>query len=149
MIKLYDIIKAIRDNIKICVPAMQFYVGNIPEKPKRPSILMLVAHSKDVRSTYLTQTRLLSIQLIYFGPLNTEEKEEFTERLETTDALRPFLNQFILSVDDRVLSFEFDVGEADEHLSITLDFKFKDSIVITQQDYESIEHIFLNEEALS
>lgn len=149
LIKLYDIIKAIRDNIKICVPVMQFYVGTIPEKPKRPSVLISLALSQDARSTFLTQTRLLSIQLIYFGPLDAEEKEEFTERLETVDALRPFLNQFILRVGDRVLNFEYEIGEADEQLSITLDFKFKDSIVITQQEYESIEHIFLNEEALS
>lgn len=149
MIKLYDVIKAIKDNIKICLPAIQSYAGMLPENPKRPSILFAIGQSKDIRSTYLTQSRLLSIQLIYFGPLNTEKKEEYTEHLETIDALRPFLNQFILAVGDRVLGFEYEIGVADEQLSITLDFKFKDSIVITQQDYESIEHIFLNEEALS
>lgn len=149
LVKLYDVIKAIKDNIKICFTEMNFYLGKLPEKPVRPSFLIMLANSKDKRSNFLSQSRLLSIQLIYFGPLNDENKEELLNQLETVEALRPFLNKFVLKVGDRALTFEHEVGEADEQLSIIIDFKFKDSIVITQEDYELIENISLNEEAIS
>ena len=60
-----------------------------------------------------------------------------------------FRSKFILKVDERVLSFNYEIGKADDQLSIILDFKFKDSIVITQEDFEMIENISLNEEAIS
>lgn len=147
--KLYDVIKAVRDCLKSCMTSVKFYVGTIPETKSRPSFLIDLAFSKDSRTTFLTQSRTLSIQLIYFGTLDEYKKENVIEQLETIETLRPFLNKFILNVGDRTLNFEYEIGQADEQLSITLDFKFKDSIYITQQDFEMIQNIFINEEEMS
>lgn len=149
LIKLYDVIIAIKDGIKTCVPEMEFYLGRIPESPSRPSILILRVRSKNTRSTFLSQVSSLSLQLINFVPLNDEGEEELLDKLETEEKLKPFLNKYLLKVGDRCLNFEYDIGEADDQLSIILDFKFKDSIVITQEDFEMIENISLNEEAIS
>ena len=121
--KLYDVIKAVRVSLNACSPTAKFYVGTIPESPSRPSFLIDIGYSKDTRSSFLTQSRLLSIQLVYFGPLTPDKKENPVEHFETVELLRPFLNKFILKVDERVLSFNYEIGKADDQLSIILDRK--------------------------
>lgn len=148
LVNVYEVMKAIKNSVKDCIPEMNFYIGDIPENPQRPSMLIDLALSKDNRSTMLTQNRLLSIQMIYFGPLK-DEKESLVSKLETIDKLRHFLNNFVLKVNDRMLNFHFEVGKADEQLSIVLDFKFKDSVIISLENYDMIESISLNEEAIS
>ena len=149
MVKIYDVILAIKSEIKKCVPAAKFYLGRLPENPSRPSFLFSIAFAKDRRSTFLTQTRALSIQIIHFGELDEDEKEDLAEQLKTVESLRGFLNRFLLKVGDRSLTFDFDIGSADEQLSILLDFKFKDSLDVSEEQFELIKEIFVNEEAIS
>ena len=131
------------------MPAAKFYLGRLPENPSRPSFLFSIAFAKDRRSTFLTQTRALSIQIIHFGELDEDEKEDLAEQLKTVESLRGFLNRFLLKVGDRSLTFDFDIGSADEQLSILLDFKFKDSLDVSEEQFELIKEIFVNEEAIS
>ena len=148
LVKLYDIINSVKDRIISCNDKLNIYL-NLPESPERPSILIVKAQSGNARSTFLTQKRLLSLQLIYFGPVDEVGKEDAKDHLNVIDELSPFLDSFTLKVEDRVLTFSVDIGDADEQLSIMLDFKFNDSIVTEESNYEMIENISLNKEAIS
>ena len=148
LVKLYDIINSVKDRIISCNDKLNIYL-NLPESPERPSILIVKAQSGNARSTFLTQKRLLSLQLIYFGPVDEVGKEDAKEHLNVIDELSPFLDSFTLKVGERVLTFSVDIGDADEQLSIMLDFKFNDSIVTEESNYEMIENISLNKEAIS
>ena len=59
------------------------------------------------------------------------------------------LSKLNLNVKDRNLKFEYGFEEADEQLSINLDFKFKDGVVNTEYDEDQtrdmIQNIFFND----
>lgn len=141
--------KAVGSALTTCDSELYIYYGDIPESPIRHSFLITKIQCINRRSTFFTQKRFFSIQLIYFGPIDKLGKENPKDKLGVVDSLSPFLNAFILKVGNRVLTFDVDVGEADKQLSIVLDFKFNDSIVIIDQEHEIIENISLNEEAIS
>lgn len=150
LVKYYELIKAVKNRLISCKTDLkEIYLGTIEECPERPSFLIVKAQSGNARSTFLTQKRLMSLQLIYFGPVDEVGKEDAKDHLNVIDQLSPFLDSFNLKVEDRVLTFSVDIGDADEQLSIMLDFKFNDSVVIDVQDYEMIQNISLNEEAIS
>lgn len=149
MVNLYDVILAIKSEIKKCVPEAKFYLGHVPKSPSRPSFLLSIAFAKDKRSTFFTQTRALSIQIIYFGKLDENQKDDMADQLKTVENLRVFLNRFLLKVGDRLLTFDSEIGSADGQMSILLDFKFKDSLDVSEEQFEMVEEIFINEEAIS
>ena len=65
------------------------------------------------------------------------------------EELDSFLSKLNLNVKDRNLKFEYGFEEADEQLSINLDFKFKDGVVNTEYDEDQtrdmIQNIFFND----
>lgn len=149
VVKVYDVMKAVRDSIKNCLPSAEVYMGALPENPIKPSFLMTLAYLKDSRTGYDSQSRHVSIQLIYFGKSELNKEAELVDQLETLENLRSFLNKFVLKVGERNLNFEFKIGKADGQMRIRLIFIFKDSIVRPEENYEMIESITLNEEAIS
>ena len=149
MINVSDVIYAVMREVKLCKPDSKHYLGSIPENVKRPSFLFLMSFLKDVKSNYFTKDRSVSIQIIYFGTLDSDGKDEYKDKLKTMEELDSFLSKLNLNVKDRNLKFEYGFEEADEQLSINLDFKFKDGVVNTEYDEDQtrdmIQNIFFND----
>lgn len=153
MINVSDLIYAIKNEIRLCVPGSKDYMGNIPENPKRPSFLYLLSFLKDGRSAYFTKDRALSIQIIYFGILDSNGKEIYEDKLKVMEDLGAFLDKFNINVKDRNLKFEYSFDQADNQMAINLDFKFKDGVINPEYDEDQvrdmIQDVFINDKELS
>lgn len=153
MINVSDVIYAIIKQINNKKLGSEHYLGNIPENCERPSFLYLLSFLKDSRSSYFTKDRVLNIQIIYFGIKDDDGKEIFEDKLRTIEEVEQFLSSFNINVKDRNLKFDYSITEADEQLSINIDFKFKDSVINPEYDEEQtrdmIENIFINDKELS
>lgn len=153
MINVSDVIYEIKKQINNKKLGSKHYLGNIPENCPRPSFLYLLSFLKDSRSSYFTKDRILNIQIIYFGIKDDDGKEIFEDKLKTIEELEQFLSSFNINVKDRNLKFDYSITEADEQLSINIDFKFKDSVVNPEYDEDQtrdmIENIFINDKELS
>lgn len=149
MIDLVDVFYALIKEFKKCVPSSSHYFGAVPEKFKRPSFLYLLVFNADYRANYFTKDTTLDVQIIYFGETDGYTVTCLEDKLKVMSQLKAFLGSFNLYVKDRNLKFDYNFDEADEELSVNIQFKFKDGIVNKQYDeaqsMEMMERIFINE----
>ncbi len=143
MIKATDIILELIRHINKCVQA-QHYVYSIDEAYKSPAFLHLVTFNKHVRYTKFTQKSTMHIQSICFLKDNYK-KTNFREWDNIIGKLSPFLNSFMLKVKYKVLKFDYEIGEANGHLSIDFYFHFYDFVNLDYNLDNRIEHIEMME----
>lgn len=134
MIKILDLMKALKQEIKKCMPDSAHYFGKLAEDYRDPCFLYLLTFSKDTRQSFFVKDTSLSVQVVYFGKDDKYKGPDFQDKMQTVQALIPFLGQFILKVGERYLGFTYELTDADEQLSIDLTFSFKDDILVP--DYE-------------
>ncbi len=84
---------------------------------------------KSKQNTKFTKETLIDIQIIYHGNINYVGQTSLKEKLDTKEKLEYFLSQFILKVDDRTLSFDYDIGETDGELMINISFRYLDDVI--------------------
>lgn len=152
MIDILDIFHSLVKEIKACTPTYKHYFGKIPENYKQPCYAYFLVYNGDSQSTYFVKDVVLDIQIVYFGKSDNYDTEDFEDKLNTMHKLKSFLSKFNLNVADRNLKFKYDFGQADEHLTINIQFKFKDGVVNTKYDEEQvrqmIENILINDKEL-
>lgn len=149
MVNILDVFYALISEFKKVMPTAKHYVGNIPESFISPCFLYLLAHSKDDRTSYFAKDTSLDIQIIYFGLNDKYGKADLEDKLKTMSQLKQFLSQFNINVKDRNLKFSYSFGEADEQVTINMQFKFKDDVINLEYDElqtrDMVESIFINE----
>lgn len=152
LINILDIFYSIIKEFKICIPESKHYLGRLEEKVARPSFLYTMVFSKDTRSSYMFKDTMIDLQIIYFGVTDKFGHENYEDRLKTINLLKQFLSQFNIQVKDRNLKFDYSFGEADEQLTINMQFKFKDELVNLEYDKnqarEKIREINYNKEVI-
>ena len=134
MIKVIDVINALKTEFKKCVPDSNHCYGKIPETYKSPTFAYFLVYNSDLRSSYFRKDTTLDLQIVYFGTNDAYGVPDYEEKLQVMDKLKVFLNTFNLWVGDRNLKFEYNFSEADEQLAINIKFKFKDDIINTEFD---------------
>ncbi|MEG0899569.1 MAG: hypothetical protein RSD67_05945 [Oscillospiraceae bacterium] len=136
MIKILDIIYALSKKFKEQMPSAKHYIGNLSEGHNTPCFLYLIVYCSDRRKSYYTKQSTLDLQIIYFEETDGYQKSDVQKQIECMDKLKEFLSSFILPVADRVLSFDYNFGKADERLSINIKFVFSDDIILPKEKSE-------------
>lgn len=145
MINVLDVIYAVIKNFKICIPGSKHYF-NLPEGYSTPSFLYQVVFNSNKRQTKCVKDVSLDLQIIFFSNSDELGKEDYEAKLKVADQVRAFLDTFILQVGDRYLKFDYSFGEADEQLTIDMDFRFKDGVINVEEAYDIVEHLYINRE---
>ena len=145
LVNILDLIYAVIKNFKICVPASKHYL-NLPEDYNTPSFLYDIVFNKASRETKYVKDVSLDLQIVLFSNKDELGKEDYEDKLKIADQLRRFLDTFILQVGDRYLKFDYGFGEADEQLTINMNFKFKDGVINLEESYELMQHLYMNRE---
>lgn len=143
MINVLDVIYAVIKNFKICVPGSKHYF-NLPEGYSTPSFLYQVVFNSNKRQTKCVKDVSLDLQIIFFSNSDELGKEDYEEKLRIADQLRSFLDTFVLQAKDRYLKFDYSFGEADEQLTINMEFRFKDGVINMEEACDLVEHLFIN-----
>ena len=145
MISILDVIYAAIKKFKVCVPDSKHYF-NLPEDYNTPSFLYNIVFNKASRKTKYVKDVSLDLQIILFSNKDELGKEDYEGKIQIAEQLRSFLDTFILQVGDRYLKFDYSFGEADEQLTINMNFKFKDGVVNLEESYELMQHLYMNRE---
>lgn len=152
MIDVLNVIHTLVKEIKICTPTYKHYLGKLPEDYKPPCYIYFLVYNGDSQSSCFVKDVTLDLQIIYFGKNDKYGTEDFEDKLNTMQKLKGFLSKFNLNVADRNLKFNYNFGETDEHLTINIQFKFKDGVINTKYDEEQarqmIENIYINDKEL-
>ena len=145
MISILDVIYAAIKKFKVCVPDSKHYF-NLPEDYNTPSFLYNIVFNKASRKTKYVKDVSLDLQIILFSNKDELGKEDYEGKIQIAEQLRSFLDTFILQVGDRYLKFDYSFGEADEQLTINMNFKFKDGVINLEESYELMQHLYMNRE---
>ncbi|MDU6360287.1 MAG: hypothetical protein E6590_09985 [Clostridiales bacterium] len=145
MISILDVIYAAIKKFKVCVPDSKHYF-NLPEDYNTPSFLYNIVFNKASRKTKYVKDVSLDLQIILFSNKDELGKEDYEGKIQIAEQLRSFLDTFILQVGDRYLKFDYSFGEADEQLTINMNFKFKDGVINLEESYELMQHLYINRE---
>lgn len=129
MITAKEILVAVMEQIFNCVPGVEIYKGRLEEGFSVPAFLLNLTFAGGVKANYFTERRNIEIQIIYFGTEDGYGREDFEERLDVESRLMPFLNQHSISIGERVLSFNYEMKEADSRLAIYLTFRYLDESI--------------------
>ncbi len=152
LINTLDVFYSIVNEFKKCISTSKHYLGERPEKITPPSFSYYLVYTDEKRSDFFSKKTTLDLQIIYFGQENSYGKPVFKDKIETMTELKCFLSTFNLQVGDRNLKFNYSFGEADEQLTINMQFKFKDDLINTKYDEEqarqTIENIYNNKELM-
>lgn len=145
MVSILDVIYAVIKKFKVCVPDSKHYF-NLPEDYNTPSFLYNIVFNKASRQTKYVKDVSLDLQIILFSNKDELGKEDYEGKIQIAEQLRSFLDTFILQVGDRYLKFDYSFGEADEQLTINMNFKFKDGVINLEESYELMQHLYMNRE---
>ncbi len=145
LISILDVIYAAIKKFKVCVPDSKHYF-NLPEDYNTPSFLYNIVFNKASRKTKYVKDVSLDLQIILFSNKDELGKEDYEGKIQIAEQLRSFLDTFILQVGDRYLKFDYSFGEADEQLTINMNFKFKDGVINLEESYELMQHLYINRE---
>lgn len=144
LVDILDAIYSIVRAFKGCIPTAKHYLGKLPEDYKAPCFLYEIAFSGNNRETKYTKDSSIDLQIIYFGIKDGYGGMSYEDNLKVMGQLRQFLDTFLLQVGDRWLKFNYNFDEVDDQLIVNMDFKFKDSVINSEDVYSMIEQIFIN-----
>ena len=151
MVKIINILYAIVKQIEVIMPKSTHELGEY--SGDKDTFCYYLVFSNSNRNTKHTKEVLVDIQIIYHAKsINYVGRTSLKEKLEVQEKLETFLSQFILRVDDRVLKFDSDIGEADGELMVNLSFRFFDGMIDLTYDEEQareiIQNIIINNEVI-
>lgn len=150
LVKTMDVISALSLEFIQCIPEAEPYLGKIKEGYKSPAFLFLLVYDGGERSGKFTKDTIIDLQCVYFGRTDAFGNQAFREKMEIVERLKVFLNQYKLTVGDRVLKFQYEIKDADERLAIFLKFRFKDGVndpaYEEELNREAAEKLLINEE---
>ncbi len=121
-----EIFAALICELRKAVPAAECYRGHLAEGFTAPAFLLIKSFANAERTNLHTEERTLQMQIIYFGQEDGYGREDLDERLLAEEKILSFLSTHRLTAGERTLSFRYEEGEADEHLSFYLSFHFLD-----------------------
>lgn len=146
MINILDVIYSIVKQFKICMPTSKHYLGRLPENHQAPCFLYMLVFNGDKGQTKYVKDTTIDLQIIYFGVNDGYGGTDYEDKLKTIDSLKNFLSTFLLKVADRSLKFDYNFGDADDQLTVNMQFKFKDGVVNIDEVYDMMESIVINGE---
>ncbi|HAR73071.1 MAG TPA: hypothetical protein DCR77_06645 [Flavobacteriaceae bacterium] len=127
MVKVIDILHSIIKQINEQMPKSKHELGEYTGE--NDTFCYYLPFVKSKQNTKFTKETLIDIQIIYHGNINYVGQTSLKEKLDTKEKLEYFLSQFILKVDDRTLSFDYDIGETDGELMINISFRYLDDVI--------------------
>lgn len=150
LVKLIDIIYAIVEKVDECVINCDHELGKYTGE--KNTFCYYVLFNKSNRNNRFIKEVLTEIEIIYHGDMDYNGQTVLEEKLAVVEKLDNFLSQFILKVKDRVLKFDYEIGEADSELQVILSFRFMDDVIDLEYNEEQlrlkIENINLKNEVL-
>lgn len=136
MVKIIDIFYSIISEINKLMPDSKHELGEYTGDNN--TFCYYLTFAKSQRNARCIKEALVDIQIIYHGTIDYVGHTSLKEKLETQETLETFLSQFILKVEDRVLKFDYDIGEADGELMINMSFRFYDDAIDLEYDKEQL-----------
>lgn len=146
MVKIIDIVRALIKSIKTTFPTYENYL-KLPEKADYPCFLYEIGLNTHKIDNYFTQKNTLNIDIIYFNSrddYNTEELKEITKKLDIISKLEEeILSKYYLEVNNKKLSFNYDITESDGQSLINLKFVFYTKKKIETDNCEEMKEIII------
>ncbi|MCT4544438.1 MAG: hypothetical protein N4A63_12905 [Vallitalea sp.] len=117
------IIEELTKSVKTVFPTYKNYLSRLPEKASYPCFLYEIGLSRNKIENYFTQKKTLNIDIIYFNSRDIYTTENFLQKLETINKLeKEILSKYYLEVNNKKLSFNYDITENDGQSLINLKF---------------------------
>lgn len=144
MIRTENIVKALIGEIKTIYP-YNIYIGNLEESANYPCFLIYLGlENARVFDTELNR-KTLTIDIVYFNSNKVKDANDYIEKVKVKDNLEEkLLNKSHLAVSGKNIKFNYDIGNADELLNVTLKLIYFNEIIKESIDYELIQEIIYN-----
>lgn len=147
MVKSIDIVRALIKSIKTIFPTYKNYLKKLPEKASYPCFLYEIGLNRHKIENYFTQKNTLNIDIIYFNSrddYNTEELKEIIKKLDIISKLEEeILSKYYLEVNNKKLSFNYDITESDGQSLINLKFVFYTKNNVETDNCEEMKEIII------
>lgn len=140
-LKLSDILLSIKNKLESVYDSADFYLFNTAEGLDRPSFLIAPVINMTRNDNYYLVNKTISIQVISFMPLNSDNIVGYEEKLQLIDNLEKIFGNMNLNVKDRNLKFNYEVIEVDGETAINIDFAYFDERIQAETTEEIIKNI--------
>lgn len=147
MIKTENIIKSLSQELKTLYPTYKFYIGNLEEKAEYPCFLIYLGLENARGFDTELNRKTLTVDIVYFNSNRIKNNTDYLQKIKVKDNLEgKLLNKNYLVVNKNNVKFEYNIGNADDLLNITLKLTYFNSIIKESINYELIQEIIYNNE---
>lgn len=146
MIRTENIVKVLIGEIESIYPAYKIYIGNLEESTIYPCFLIYLGLENARSFDTELNKKTLTVDIVYFNSNKEKDVADYIEKVKVKDNLEEkLLNKNHLSVNGKNIKFNYDIGNADDLLNITLKLVYFNEIIKESIDYELIQEIIYND----
>lgn len=139
-----DIIVTLIKSVKKVFPTYKNYLSKLPEKASYPCFLYEIGLNKNKIENYFTQKNIILIDIVYFSSREIYNTEDIFQKLDTLNKLeKEILSKYYLDVNNKKLSFNYDITENEGHSLINLKFIYYSKNNIEDENFEEMKEIIL------